>query len=573
MADKSSAFKMNFDVEAQSLNKIEKASVRRLLRDLKPYFVRIILFATVASLFAFTFVRVPRLLGQVIDVFVSAIVSSVIKGKTDFDVSAISEIMPSVIIIFLLDTVFAVLKGLISTDISSHYSDFLRKRVFRKTGNIPVSYFDFYSKEYVHSISTEKIDTVSQSLNLLLSRFFASLILVTAIVITLFQTDVIIGILSCGFIIAAYASDFLISYFSKRSLNEKHVKACTTSTDELYRNLVSVRLSGRAEKTVQSIISDEETLASETGKGRFFAFIEGNISSLLTGLFLVLTVTLEYRRVGDSVITLGTLLSLVIFILKLSEPLSQITSVRQSAGALLSASDFVLDYISQPDENDETKTACVSEAADIEIRNITFRYFGGAEPVFRNFSASIPKSGITVLSGPTGNGKTTLMKLVLGLYRPEEGEICIGETDISDLNLINYRSLFSVISQEATLFERSIEENICYPDEKADTERLHYAAKLSGAYEFIEKLEKGFCTVFSPKPQNISDGQIQLILLARALYHEKQFIVLDESTSYIDTESEKKIYDALKEISENRCVIIITHRKTGLGYADKVIEI
>ena len=573
MSDRSSAFKVNFDADAPFAPGTGKTSFVRLARDLRPFYIKIFLFAAVSILFAVTFVKIPVYLGQIADIFISAVISSVIKGKNDFDASALAQIIPPVIAVFAANTVFAVLKGVLSTDISSGYSDHLRKRVFAKTGTVPAAYFDITSKKYIHTVSTEMTDAVSQSLNLLLSDFFGSCALIAAVLLTIIRKDPAVGIVSAGFIILQPLAGYLLRAPRRRSAETTEQSAPVFDIRELYDDLGTVRLSGRASELSENMIATNDRLTGKKQRERFTDFVESSFSSLLTGILLAVTVILEYGKISSSAITLGTLLSLLIFLLKLSGPVSHLSSFPRTAGMLLSASDAVFDYLSAPDENSGTKTEDLPADGDIDIRGITFRYASGGRPVLDGFSSVIGKRGMTVISGATGNGKTTLMKLVLGFYKPESGGIFYGGKNIAALDVIRYRSLFSVITQNETLFQKSIRENICYPDEKAEEEKLLSAAERAGALGFIEKLENGPDTVFSQRPQNLSDGQVQLILLARALYHEKKFIVLDEATSFIDNAGEKEVYEVLKKIAESRSVTVITHRCIGRRYADNIIEI
>lgn len=577
MASKNSVFKVRFDASSKEYDtKFNSSTAKFVFNQMKPYSLKIALFAILTVLFSYTYVRIPRILGQIIDVYTSAIISSVIKGAENISIPKPISLLVYAAIFLLLNTVFSALQGIISSGISSSHADKLRNKVFAKIGRISLSYTDIASKKHIMDVATESIDAFNQSTNLIINQVFSAVIMIIAIIATVVTIDPIAA-LTLALIIPVqlllqYILDYSESEIGRKAINNQP----TESTDirELFSGLRTIQVSGRMPEILDEIEKSEKEKAKGMASARFFSFISNNSSDLLLGLEIAIISLISAIRINDGIFTIGTLLTIIIYVRKLGSPISQLASFSSVSSTLAASSATLREFLDAREEiKDGKEINLPDEAKAIEINNVTFTYPNTVKPVIRNMTVTVPPKGITAVSGFTGAGKTTVIKLILRLYSPDSGTITYNGFNIEDIPLDTYRKLFSVINQEATLFETSVAANIAFPDTQYDIEKIMEAARLSGADEFISKLSDGYDTVFCAEPQNISNGQTQLILIARALYNRSKFIILDEATSFVDVETEEKVSTAMKECSKSCGVIIISHKSSTVKDADNVIII
>ncbi|MCQ2484887.1 MAG: ABC transporter ATP-binding protein/permease [Clostridia bacterium] len=577
MASKNSVFKVRFDASSKEYSsKFNASTAKFVFKQMKPYSFKIALFAVLTVLFSYTYVRIPRILGQIIDVYTSAIISSVIKGAENIDIPKPVSLLVYAAVFLILNTVFSALQGMISSGISSSHADRLRNKVFAKIGRISISYTDVASKKHIMDVATESIDAFNQSTNLIINQIFSAIIMIIAIIATVVTIDPIAALTMALIIpiqlLLQYILDYAEAGVGRKAINRQP----TESTDirELFSGLKTIQASGRMPEILNEIEKAEKEKASGMASARFFSFITNNSSDLLLGLEIAVISLISAFRINDGIFTIGTLLTIIIYVRKLGNPISQLASFSSVSATLAASSATLREFLDAPEENkDGTETLLPEKAEAIEISNVTFTYPNTVKPVISNMTVTVPPTGITAVSGFTGAGKTTVIKLILRLYSPDSGTVSYGGMNIEDIPLDTYRKLFSVINQEATLFETSIAANIAFPEKEYDIEKIKAAAKLAGADEFISKLTDGYDTVFCSEPQNISNGQTQLILIARALYNRSKFIILDEATSFVDVETEEKVSAAMKECSKSCGVIIISHKSSTVKDADNVINI
>ena len=559
---------MNFDAETQrSAGRIRPGDLRSLFSDLKPFALQLTLFVLASAAGAWAFVRIPRLLGEAIDLIAGVILSSVIRGSLQISFDTLLHLFASAALFLACNAACSVIQGMICPDVCSKYAHNLRLRVTDHSLHIAYSFLPADTVRSTHSLATEVIDTVNQSLNIVLSQGVSPAILLTAIIVSLFQIFPISAVLFL-LVIPVYV---IIQAFFPTQNNIEDSDAL--SPDEIISHLPALRQNGVSEEVLASFESSERLRAKRLAAVSTTGFLKQQLPSLLLRIALAVSILLGVRYSAESGLTVGSLISLIFFTIKAERPLSQTVQIVSASRSLLYSVGCIHAFLSLPRETAEEAPAPPKEAADLIIDGISFCYPGSREPVFRDFSARIPSRGITLLCGDTGVGKTTLVKLLLRFYDPQAGRILLDGKEIRALDLRKYRALFSVIGQEASLFDASIAENISYPQVSAPRDRLEKAIRSAGAADLIASLPNG--VEFSPNTDGtfLSEGQIQQIHLARALFNEKDYIVLDESTSFLSREEETRFFANLKQISKNRCVIFISHKASSLAFADTVIRI
>jgi len=572
MADSSSAFSINFDAEVQKQNEEFKSLPVGFLNDIKQYKFRLITFFLCSVASAVSFVFIPEYLGKLIDSLVNSVFSAVLSGQNKIIFSNLLSIIIPAFVVILLNAFFTYFCGIISTDIASQYGNFIRKKAFCKIQNASMLEIDTSSKNAINEILTTETDKLNQSINILLSQVITSAILVIAIVIRCFLINYFTGLVVLTIIPLSYLFLKLISYFSA---DKNDIKKYAPDVEELLGNMTTIHCSGKTDSVTDMILEKEKEKLNQIRKMRFLEFISQLPTVFFTGVgiaVLIYVFTCSKSIIIGSV-TLGTILSVLFYVKKVESPLNNIFSFSSTVGNLLSSSNRIYRFLDRNDEisGDEELTDC--EKTVIEVNKIKFTYSDELTNVLDDFSATFISSGITQIKGKTGCGKTTLLKLILGYYQPQSGEIRINGRSLSELRLMEYRKLFSVITQEAKLFEISIAENIAYPSKEIDYGKIEAIFKAINQESILSQLEDGLDTIYRKNQRDLSDGQIQIILLVKALYNDKRFIILDESFSHIDEENEAEIYNELKSISENIGIIIISHRNLPFDASDNIIEL
>ena len=569
MADRSGTFRMNFDAETRrQAGGVRRDDVRALLTDLRPYRLKLAAFAAASVCGAYTFIKIPELLGGIIDLVTGVIFSSVVKGSLQVSSQEMTGLLLRAAVLLALHTLFSLCQGVLSAGICSSYADSLRRRVSEQTLHVRLAYLDTHPARGVEALATETVDSLNQNLNLLLSQGASPAILLAGILYALFRIDPVVALL---FLLAAPLYAIIHALLPAP---DTAADGPETSMEEICRHLPELRACGAAEDVAARLAAAEAARAKRLTRAGAWGFLSQHLPELLLGVSLAASMAVGAKGVAEGTLTVGTLISVIFYALKAQRPFSQAAQAVLCAGPAVQAAGQLRAYLDVPREEDTAgKAAPPAAPEDIRLEGVTFRYPTGEGDVLRDFSAVIPKEGVTVLSGNTGAGKTTLLRLLLRYYEPQRGRILYGEANAASMDLQQYRAMFSVIDQEAALFAATAADNISYPQTDAPRELLDAAAEAAGAAELIRSLPQGYDTLCGGDGTKLSDGQVQQILLARALFRQARMIVLDEATSFVDSDSEERFYRRLKEISRTRGVILISHRNTALAAADTVIRV
>ncbi len=573
MSDQSSILKFRLDSSRVELSSGGKHTSEWLKKSLRPFSFRFVILFLLSGVYCATYVVLPRIFGEIIDVYVSLIIESLF-GETASKAAA--ETVPLLGVaaaVLAVNALSGMLQGVDASGITASFAHSLRKNMFCKINSLPMAYIDTRPHGEILSRQTESVDELTQSLSLWLTENTTSLLSVIGTVAMMLSVDLKMSAVTAAFVAVAL---ILLSVNGKagKRLSEKTQSALSVSgraTDEYFEGLRVLQLSG---KIPQLLAENEKSLRNSRkaqAKAGFVAALSACSTEFIMNLCLVFVTVIGAFRAAKGDFSVGLLMTTLMYIRRISQPLSRILDFSSVKRGVLSAAERIRQFMLEKEAVSGTRS--VPECGDIEFCNIDFVYPAGNIPVLKNANLTVKSSGITVFSGETGAGKSTLTKLMLNFYQPQSGSIYYGGEDISTLDLREYRSRFSVIPQEAALFEDTIAANIAYGCPDADFAAIRQAAEMSGASRVIERLEKGYDTVFSANPQNLSNGEIQLILLARALMNKSKVIIFDEATSFLDAKSESRIKDVLRKIAKNTCVIIITHRSSVIDFADVTVTV
>lgn len=575
--EKSSLFKFRFDPSAETTTVIgnEKTVLARICRSLYNHAFKIGLFFIVTLVHCISYVCFPLLLGEIIDKYAQSILKYLIgAGSGDF-LSEISGDLIIAVLVFLLTAATGILQGFLISGIITDYSHTMRNAITSKFNELSVRYIDSSDNQKLSTLFTDNVDSVNQSLNIIFLQVIPSILLSLAIIITQFFTNPLIGFISLVLCLSGCVCNFVTN---KKCLKEvrrqqENTSDIFSSVSELYEGLSILQFSGALNERTANISEKITESGAESEKMPLSFFIKDTITETGTAAGISATViTGIFSMITDS-FSIGSLQRQLIYTRKLFGSFSSLLLVPGVLRTLLESSQEIFNFldITEEDKQSIDNTEIDYNTTPIEFKSVFFGYDKSKPDLLKNISFKINDSGITAITGVTGIGKTTLIKLILGFYQPTKGEIRFYGKRSDSIPQQEYLSNFSVIVQGAELFNDTIANNILYGSENASLEDAVNAAKLCGAHEFITNSEKGYDTLYNGN--NLSEGEIQLIFLARAFLHKKKFIIFDEATSSIDINAEQTVIKALEKLSENHGIIIISHRKTTYKNASEYINL
>ncbi len=501
---------------------------------------------------------------------------TVTDGVVSVDMEAMLGYIVKMCVIFLLGAVLTLLQERISTRLSTSTVYIMRRELFEKLSRLPIKYTDTHRHGDIMSRMTNDIDNISSAISQSLTSLFSGIItIIGAVVMMLYfspaVTLVAILTIPLTIIVSSQLAKFMRKYFIRQ---QTLLGQLNGQVEEMVTGYTTVVSYGKEPEAVEKFgkISDEFRRCSISARvwgsimGPVMNFI-GNLQYVLVagfGGFLMLR--------GGSGITVGSIQAMLQYSKKLSRPINMIANQYSSILTALAGAERIFDILDTPAEIDEGKSAVTP--ADIrgyiDFSNISFGYVEG-EPVLKNLSLSVKPGQKIAIVGATGSGKTTIVNLLTRFYELDGGKISIDGIDITEIPKETLRHAIAIVLQDTVLFSDTIKSNIKYGRLDATDDEMQRVAATARADTFIERLPEGYDTVLAESGSNLSEGQRQLLAIARAVLADPKILILDEATSSVDTRTEMHIQDAMTELMKNRTSLIIAHRLSTIRNADVIV--
>lgn len=580
MNDKNMKNKRQFGMGRGPIRNFEKPrdfkkTFSKLLSYLKPYRLKLIIvmiFAAGSTAFS---IAGPKILGKVTTKIFKGLVSKItgVKGGgIDFDY--ILSVILFLIGLYALSALFSYIQGFIVTGVAQKVSYNLRKEISKKINRLPLKYFDSVSYGDVLSRVTNDVDTISQTLNQSMSQVITS---VTMLIGALIMMISISWQMTIAAILILPISMGLVMNIVKRS--QKYFKVQQESLgrvnghiEEVYGGHNIMKAFNAEEEAVEEFGKINTELYNSAWKAQFLSgmmmpamnFI-GNIGyvavSILGGWFAV-----------RKVIEVGEILSFIQYMRSFTQPIAQVAQISNVLQSTVAAAERVFEFLDEKEEAKEADAPVKLEEVKgrVVFENVKFGY-NNEKIIISNFSEDIKPGQKVAIVGPTGAGKTTIVKLLMRFYDLNEGRILIDGYDIKDFTRNDLRDNFGMVLQDTWLFSGSIMENIRYGRLDATDEEVIKASKLAYAHRFIQTLPGGYDMTINEEASNISQGQKQLLTIARAILSDPKILILDEATSSVDTRTEVLIKKAMENLMEGRTSFIIAHRLSTIKDADLIL--
>jgi len=554
-----------------------KGTMRKLIRYLKPYHLLIFLVLIFAIISTVSGVFAPKILGDITNKIVAGVEamkdlnSSQNKG---IDFAAILHLIKILIAVYLIDILFSYLQRWIMTGITQKVTFNLRKDISVKINKLPFSYFEKQTYGDILSRVTNDVDTVSQNFNQGLIQIVTATttiigILVMMIIISWQLTLVAVIILPISFILASFIIKKSQKYFLNHQISLGKING---HIEEMFSGHTIVKAFNGEEKSIATFHKINNKLYENAWKSNFFSGLLHPILNFIENSGFVAVSVLGGWLAIKGKMTIGSIQAFIQYLTQFTRPIIQTANISNVFQATAAAAERVFEFLEEEEEVPETSQPVLLKKVNgkVEFINVVFGYTPD-KIVIKNFNAEIQPGQKVAIVGPTGAGKTTIVNLLMRFYDVNEGAIKIDGVDIRDLKRSDLRKLFGMVLQDTWLFSGTIEENIAYGKPNATHEEVVRAAQAAYADHFIHTLPKGYQMEISEEADNISQGEKQLLTIARAMLANAPMLILDEATSSVDTRTEALIQLAMDKLMKGRTSFIIAHRLSTIRNADLIL--
>ena len=549
-------------------------TIAKLLKYLNKYKYLMVVVMFI-SLFSSIFGIIgPKLMGKATDVLYKAVEDGFVTGRIVIDYTALFRIIALMVILYVISYLFSLVHGFIMAKISNSITYTLRKDVVAKINRMPLNYFDRVSTGDVLSRITNDIDSISQSISESITRLISTVTLLVGSLVMMLSISWVMTLVAA---VTIPASVFVISKIVRYSQplykkQQKSLGMVNGHIEEMLSAHTVVKTFNLEDDSIEQFDIYNEELRNNAWKSNFASHMMMPLTNFVShvGYILVCIVGAVMANMGR--ISVGDIQSFIQYVKNFSQPVQQIANISTMLQSAVACAERVFEFLEEDEEEKDKADSASTEniKGTVEFKNVNFGYEPG-QKVIDNFTLRVESGEKIALVGPTGSGKTTVVKLLMRYYEIDSGEILIDGINIMDFARNDLREMFGMVLQDTWLFKGSIKDNIAYSEEDAAMEDIIHAAKMSQAHHFIKMLPKGYDFELNEETSNISQGQKQLLTIARAFLQNPKILILDEATSSVDTRTEVHIQKAMENLMENRTSFVIAHRLSTIRDADKIL--
>ena len=560
-------------------NKPEKAkdfkgTMKKLMGHLKPFkivMILVVIFSIGSA--AFNIVG-PKILGNATTEIFNGLVNKVGGTGSGINFDKIGKILATLIALYFVSFIFSFLQTFLTSDISQKVSYQLRKEISEKINKLPLKYFDKVTHGEVLSRVTNDVDVINQNLNQILSQVITSAttligILIMMISISPIMTLVSLIVIPISLILIALVVRKSQGYFKSQ---QEYLGKTNGHIEEIYSGHNIMKVFNGEEKAINEFEHFNENLYTSAWKSQFLSGMMMPIMMFVGNLGYVVVAIMGGYLTIKKTIEVGDILSFIQYVRQFNQPIAQTAQIANVMQATAAASERVFEFLGEEEEVEDIKNPIKTNdiKGEVEFKNVHFGYDEN-KIIINDFSIDVKPGQRVAIVGPTGAGKTTIVKLLMRFYELNSGSILVDGHDIKEFTRDELRKVFGMVLQDTWLFNGSIMDNIRYGNLKATKQEVINASKLAHAHHFVRTLNEGYNTEINEEGSNISQGQKQLLTIARAILSDPKILILDEATSSVDTRTEILIQQAMDNLMKGRTSFIIAHRLSTIKNADIIL--
>nr|WP_294527831.1 ABC transporter ATP-binding protein [uncultured Blautia sp.] len=550
-----------------------KGAMSRLFQYMGKYKFRfglMFLFAIAGTIFN---IVGPKILGKATTELFNGLVRKV-NGTGGIDFSKIGQILLFTLALYVASACFSFIQGFVMTGISNDVTYSLRKDISKKINRLPLNYFESRTNGEILSRVTNDVDTLQMSLNQSITQLITSITTLVGVFIMMLSINVPMTLVA---LLILPVSMLIINTVMKRSQKyfrdqQKYLGEVNGQIEENYGGHNVVKVFNKEQDVLNVFEKDNQKLYESAWKSQFFSGMMMPIMQFIGNLGYVMVALLGGIFVIKGSIEVGDIQSFFQYIRNFTQPIQQIAQVTNLLQSSAAASERVFEFLDEPEEEQGKENAVdiTGLSGNVQFQHVEFGY-NPDKIIVHDFSADVKNGQKIAIVGPTGAGKTTMVKLLMRFYDVNKGSICVDGHDIRDFNRSQLREMFGMVLQDTWLFSGTIMENIRYGRLDATDEEVIAAAKAAHIHNFIMQQPGGYNMVLDEETSNISQGQKQLLTIARAILADNKILILDEATSSVDTRTEMQIQKAMDNLMKGRTSFVIAHRLSTIKDADMIL--
>ena len=515
----------------------------------------------------------PKILGKATTEIFNGLVSKV-SGGTGIDFDKIAQILLTLLVLYAFSAVLSFIQGYIMTGVSQKITYRMRQEISEKINRMPMKYFDKVTHGEVLSRITNDVDTLSQSLNQSATQIITAGTTIIGVLIMMLSISPLMTVVA---LLLLPVSMILISFIMKRSQKyfqsqQEYLGHLNGQVEEVYSGHNIVKAFNKEEDIIGEFNGINDTLYGSAWKSQFFSGIMMPIMQFIGNLgYVAIAILGGYLAIKKS-IEVGDIQSFIQYVRNFTQPIQQVAQVANLLQSTAAASERVFEFLEEEEEDQMVADPVSIEGLEgnVEFDHVRFGY-NPDHIIIKDFSMKVGQGQKIAIVGPTGAGKTTMVKLLMRFYDVNEGAILVDGHDIKDFDRGELREMFGMVLQDTWLFNGSVMENIRYGRMEATDEEVKEAAKAAYAHRFVQTLPNGYNMELNEEASNVSQGQKQLLTIARAILANPKILILDEATSSVDTRTEVRIQKAMDNLMKGRTSFVIAHRLSTIRDADVIL--
>ena len=550
-----------------------KGAVRKLLSYMssyKPALLVVLIFAVASTVFH---VVGPKILSRATTELFNGLMSK-LSGGSGINFPRIGQILLFLFGIYVCSAVFSFVQGWIMTRISQELSFRMRREISEKINRMPMNYFESRTVGEVLSRITNDVDTLGQSFNQAITQFITSLATIVGVFIMMLTISPLMTLIALVILPISTALMLIVMRFSQQHFknHQKYLGDVNGQVEEIYGGHQVVKAFNREAQTIQVFDETNEKLYESAWKSQFLSGMMQPIMIFVGNLGYVAVAVSGSLLAARRVIEVGDIQAFIQYVKNFTQPITQLAQISNMLQSMAAAAERVFEFLEEEEEERIAKNpVSIGEAkGDVTFSHVQFGYQPG-RVIIHDFSSEVKAGQTVAIVGPTGAGKTTMVKLLLRFYNVNQGAIYVDGHDIRDFNRDDLRRQFGMVLQDTWLFQGTIMENIRYGRLDATDEEVIAAAKAAHAHHFIQTLPGGYQMELNEEASNVSQGQKQLLTIARAILADNPIMILDEATSSVDTRTEQRIQKAMDNLMRGRTSFVIAHRLSTIKNADLIL--